>query len=210
MRSITGLFGLGLALVVGAANGCGGSGGSNTAGAGGSGAAAGQGAGSGGAAGVPGVGGSGGVSGGAGQAGSGGSVGSGGAAGARGGSGGTSGAAGKTGSGGSAGDSGTTVGGCPDVQASCDLSASTVVPSKGCIDYSGTASATLSTLQTNCVNTNQGVWSTSPCDTSGSAGGCLVVGSGGCSIKWIPAAEVAGISPAMLQEECGAGTWVTP
>jgi hypothetical protein len=99
---------------------------------------------------------------------------------------------------------------CPDVQASCDLSMSTVVPSKGCIDYSGTSSATLSTLQTNCVNTNQGVWSASACDTSGSAGGCILVEGEVCSIKWIPAAEVAGLSLAMLQQECGAGTWVTP
>jgi hypothetical protein len=209
VRSITGVRRLGLALIFGAAIGCGGSGGPTTTGAGGSGAAAGHGDGSGGAGGAPA--GSGGTSGAAGKAGSGGSPGSGGAAGAPGSSGGTPGGAGKTGSDGSAGDSGTsTVGGCPNVQASCDLSASTVVPSKGCVDYSGVASGTLSTLQTTCETSDQGVWSSSPCDTSGSAGGCLIVGSGGCTIKWIPAAEVAGLSLATLQQECGAGTWVTP
>ena len=181
VRSITWVCPLGLALLFGAAIGCGGSGSPTSAGTGGSGASGGRG------------------------------VGSGGAGGTLAGSGGTLGGAGKAGSDGSAGGPGTnTVGGCTNVQASCDLSTSTVVPSKGCIDYSGVSSATLSNLQTTCENADQGVWSSRPCNTSGSAGGCLIVGSGGCTIKWIPEAEVAGLSLATLQQECGAGTWVTP
>jgi hypothetical protein len=225
VRSITCVCRLGLALLFGAAIGCGGSGSPTSAGTGGSGASGGRGVGSGGAGGA--LAGSGGTLGGAGKAGSdgsaggpgtggngangGGGVGNGGAGGALAGSGGTLGGAGKAGSDGSAGGAGTnTVGGCQNVQASCDLSTSTVVPSKGCIDDSGVPSATLSNLQTTCENADQGVWSSSPCDTSGSAGGCLIVGSGVCSIKWIPEAEVAGLSLATLQQECGAGTWVTP
>jgi hypothetical protein len=195
-----------LALMFGAAIGSGCSQSSNTGGTGGSGALGGQNAGSGGAAGALGA--TGGTPGSAGQMGSGGATATGGAIGT-GGSGGTSGGAGKTGSGGSAGDSGAAAVACQNVQASCNLGPASTPPVKGCVDYSGVDSATLSTLQTNCESTLLGTWSSSPCDTTGAAGGCLSSGGPACSIKWIPSSEVAGVPLATLQQECGSESWVS-
>jgi hypothetical protein len=120
----------------------------------------------------------------------------GGGAGASGGGGG-SGATGGGGEGGTSGEGGGPFGpGCAYV-GSCDR-----IDGSGCLDVGGSVDA--ATAEQDCEEPGEATWSTTPCDTQGSVGGCSRENAAGCTITWLwpPATET------ILAMSCPDGTIV--
>ncbi len=94
--------------------------------------------------------------------------------------------------------------GCADVQASCRIPIGNI-----CYDYAGNDPTALGTLETTCTE-QTGTWSTSPCNTSGSVGGCKATSRTACVVGW----QFPPDSASVQKSACTAGTagdsWVSP
>jgi hypothetical protein len=84
---------------------------------------------------------------------------------------------------GSSGGGSSTLGphGCSNVQASCTSNAMT--DTKSCEEFAGYDAASVGRFMSNCQHPNQ-VYATTPCDRTGSIGGCALAVNGTCSVEW--------------------------
>jgi hypothetical protein len=100
------------------------------------------------------------------------------------------------GDGGTAGTSGgeTTAGphGCTNIEGSCSSNMGL-----SCEEFAGYPAATVSNFMKGCNHPNQ-VWSTSPCGTATSVGGCAVSTNGVCGVIW----SFPPVTAADLQSSC--------
>ena len=122
--------------------------------------------------------------------------------------GGSSGSPSDGGGAGASGGGASTLGatGCTVIHDSCTSNAMT--NAKNCEEHGGYDAASEARFMTNCQHPNQ-VYSTGPCDRTGTIGGCAVAANGACSVTW-------GFGPVVttqdLQTECAGahGTFIAP
>jgi hypothetical protein len=83
--------------------------------------------------------------------------------------------------------------GCSTIQASC------LAPSGyTCEELGGYDAASVANFMASCNHVAGSVWSTSPCDRTGSVGGCQVAVNGACGVIW----SFAPITASELQSNC--------
>jgi hypothetical protein len=94
--------------------------------------------------------------------------------------------------------------GCADVQASCRIPIGHV-----CTDYAGNDLTTLGTLETLCTEQTGG-WSTNPCNTTGSVGGCKASTGAACAVGWQFPPDSASAGKSACTAGAAGDTWVSP